>query len=88
MPSFALILLIAIVLVGFCVFALAISIIIKKNGKFPEREIGKNRRLRKLGLRCPKQEEMVRWRKDSKFKIQDSTCSSCSGEGCALEEEE
>jgi len=70
MSSFVIILLISIALVGFCVFALSIGIIIKKNGKFPEREIGKNPRLRKLGLRCPKQEEMMRWRKDS-------SCSGC-----------
>ncbi|MDR0295428.1 MAG: hypothetical protein LBH91_04460 [Prevotellaceae bacterium] len=73
MPSFAILILISIALVGFCVVALAISIIVKKNGKFPEREIGKNKRLRKLGLRCPRQEEMMRWRKKS-------SCNGCSGD--------
>jgi len=70
MHHFVIILLISIALVGLCVLALAITIIIKKNGKFPEREIGKNPHLRKLGLRCPKQEEMMRWKKDS-------GCSGC-----------
>jgi len=70
MHHFVIIFLISIALIGLCVLALAITIIIKKNGKFPEREIGKNPHLRKLGLRCPRQEEMMCRRKDS-------GCSNC-----------
>jgi hypothetical protein len=80
MPFFFIIILISIALVGLCVLALAVSILIKKNGKFPEKEIGKNKNLRKLGLRCPRQEEMMRWKKDS-------SCSGCCGEECELEDE-
>ncbi|MDR3185111.1 MAG: hypothetical protein LBT49_06890 [Prevotellaceae bacterium] len=44
---------------------MAISIIIKKNGKFPETEIGRNKNMQRLGIRCTKQEEP------------DSPCSYC-----------
>jgi len=72
------------------VLALSISIIVKKNGKFPETEVGRNRNMRKLGIRCTKQEEMIRWRQNSskfkiqdlKCKVQDSTCAGCCGDEC------
>jgi hypothetical protein len=35
---------------------LAITILVKKNGKFPETEISRNPHMRKLGIRCAKQD--------------------------------
>jgi hypothetical protein len=54
----ALTLIISIFLLAICVAGMAISILLKKNGKFPITEIGANPNMRKLGLRCPKEEEM------------------------------
>lgn len=51
------VLLLAIVLVGFAVLALGINIFFRKEGKFPETEVGKNRKMRELGIVCVKCEE-------------------------------
>lgn len=44
--------LIAIVLVAMAVMALAVTILLKKDGKFPELHIGKNEKLREKGISC------------------------------------
>ncbi len=44
--------LLAIVIVAIAVVGLAISIIVKKNGKFPELHIGRNKDLKKRGITC------------------------------------
>ncbi len=44
--------LLAIVIVAIAVVGLAISIIVKKNGKFPELHIGRNKNLKKRGISC------------------------------------
>lgn len=44
--------LLAIILVAVAVVALAISIIVKKDGKFPELHIGKNEKLKEKGITC------------------------------------
>jgi hypothetical protein len=53
----ALTILIAITLLSLCVAGMAISILLKKGGTFPVTEIGANPNMRKLGLRCAKEEE-------------------------------
>jgi hypothetical protein len=54
---FTVIILSAIIL-GLCFAGFAITMIIKKNGKFPETEIGRNKNMQKLGICCAKQEEL------------------------------
>ena len=49
----------AIVLVGLCVFGLCFNIIFRKDGKFPETEIENNVEMRKRGIKCAKEEEIV-----------------------------
>ena len=49
-------LLISVFLLALCVAGLAISILLKKNGQFPQTEIGTNPHMRKLGVRCAKEE--------------------------------
>lgn len=57
--------LLAIILVGIAVIGLAISIIVKKNGKFPELHIGKNEELKKRGISCAtSQDKLARKSKD------------------------
>ena len=86
--SFIIFILITIALVGCCVLALSISIIVKKNGKFPETEVGKNQNMRKLGIRCTKQEEIIRWRQMRGETVNpEELCCGCNGEKCTLEEE-
>lgn len=55
----------AIVLVALAFVGMAISILIKKKGKFPELHIGKNEKLREKGITCATtQDREARKRKD------------------------
>ena len=72
--------LLSLAVVGICVTLLCFNIIFRKDGKFPETEVSGNREMRKLGIRCAKEEEMKLWgRKKSKH----PTCSDASCESCA-----
>nr|WP_320118382.1 hypothetical protein [uncultured Marinifilum sp.] len=46
------VLLLSIVLMAFVFLGFAISILLKKNGKFPEIHIGKNKALKDRGIGC------------------------------------
>lgn len=54
--------LLTIGLVGFAFLALGVSIFFKKDGQFPETEVGKNKKMRELGIYCTKCEEGRKWR--------------------------
>ena len=75
------ILLAAIILIGLCVFGLCFNIIFRKNGKFPETDVGSNREMRKRGIRCAKDDELRMWGTNKKKKPRedcgDMDCSSC-----------
>ena len=76
------ILLAALVLVGLCVVGLCFNIIFRKNGRFPETEISRNREMRKRGIICAKAEERRIWgRKNRKghATCSDIGCSDCAG---------
>lgn len=75
----------AVVLVGLCVFGLCFNIIFRKDGKFPETEIEKNKEMRKRSITCAKEEELKLWGKkgkDGKPECSDDACASC-GAGCS-----
>ena len=48
----------ALIFIGLSVFGLCFNIIFRKNGKFPETEISRNKEMRKLGIRCAKEDEL------------------------------
>ena len=57
----------ALLLVGLSIIGLCFNIIFRKNGHFPETEISNNKEMRKLGIRCAKEEELRIWgRKNGK----------------------
>jgi len=64
----------AAVLVGLSVFGMCFNIIFRKNGEFPETEVSRNKEMKKLGIRCAKEEEMKIWGRKRKEK------PTCSGE--------
>ncbi|MFP3860951.1 MAG: hypothetical protein ACLFUW_09025 [Bacteroidales bacterium] len=67
----------AIILVGISGLFLGIKMIIQKNGKFPETEIGRNKEMRKRGIICAKAEE-IRCRNEIKKQGKiDHICNSC-----------
>lgn len=77
--------LLALVVIGLCVFGMCFNIIFRKDGEFPEYEVSKNKEMRKRGILCVhEQEALARAGKESKVP------EACSGEitevcaGCAL----
>ena len=70
--------------VAVAVFAMCFNIIFRKDGSFPEYEVGSNKEMRRLGIRCMKEEQDAISLSDSRKSgvcqsEQDSEC-----EGCAL----
>ena len=57
---------ISIVLVALAFTGLGVSILFRRNGKFPETEVGSNKNLRNLGITCTKQDEMKIFRQEKK----------------------
>ncbi len=46
------VILLAVFLMAFAVAAMAITILVKKEGRFPETKIGHNKKIRKKGIEC------------------------------------
>jgi hypothetical protein len=73
------------VILAIGVFGMCFNIIFRKNGKFPETEISRNENMRKLGIKCMREqdEEIFSQKKPQKNGV-------CSGEfsdsciGCGL----
>ncbi|MDD2831344.1 MAG: hypothetical protein WC918_05300 [Bacteroidales bacterium] len=59
-------------LVALSTIGMCITIIIKKNGKFPVYSIGQNRSMKKQGIRCPREEERMLYKKGK-----NEYCSDC-----------
>ena len=69
-----------LILVAFCFVGLGFNIIFRKNGKFPETEISSNKNMKKLGIKCAKEEEMKLWGdKKRGASCEDLGCASCAG---------
>ena len=47
----------SLVLIGLGVFGMCFNIIFRKDGEFPEYEVGSNKEMRKMGIRCMKEEQ-------------------------------
>ena len=77
-------LLAAILLLAIAIALMCVGIIVK--GKFPETEVSRNENMRRMGIKCAKEEEMEMLRKGRKGK----DGKSCSGNysdaciGCGL----
>ena len=52
------ILIIAVIVVGISFLGLGFNIFFRKDGKFPETEVGTNRHMRQLGIKCTRCEEL------------------------------
>lgn len=68
--------------VALVMILLCFNILFRKNGQFPDSEIGHSREMRKRGIVCAKEEEIRMWRKKRTSAACDPQgCSSC-GAGC------
>jgi hypothetical protein len=68
---------------GLCFLGLGIKIFFSKEGKFPETEIGHNKEMRKRGIVCTRQEEILQWKKLHRKNVNEPL--PC--EGCGLIEQ-
>jgi len=65
------VILLAVALVSLAIFGLAIQIVLKKNGKFPDTHIGHNREMKKRGIYCAQtidRMEQAKVKKEQKLK--------------------
>ena len=72
----------ALLFVGLCVLGLGFNIFFRKDGHFPDTEISTNPNMKKLGIKCAKEEEMEmlaaqKGEKKCSGNYSDA-CSSCS----------
>jgi len=63
--------LLSLAVIAFCIAALAVGILLKKDGTFPETSIGKNRDMRRKGIICPIEKERKLYTKSHEY------CSNC-----------
>jgi hypothetical protein len=68
------VILLAVVLVTIAVIAMAITILLKKGGRFPDSHIEHNPNMRKLGIKCAKVDNM-----GCNPVKKDSSCAGCEG---------
>ncbi len=62
------IVLISVVLLTIAMLGMGLSILVKKNGKFPAFQVGHNADMRRLGIKCVKHEEIKCFKKQLKEK--------------------
>jgi flagellar basal body-associated protein FliL len=77
MENLLLIIIVVICIILVCFAAMSISIWIKKDGKFPETEVSRNKNMKKLGIKCIRQEEIEQANKSRKQKINCDDCDGC-----------
>jgi hypothetical protein len=58
--------LLSIAFVGLAFAGLGLNMLIRKNGKFPETEVGSNKNMKNLGITCTKHDEMKIFRQEKK----------------------
>lgn len=59
---FLTVLLASLVIVSLAFLGLGLNIFFRKNGKFPDSEVGTNPNMKKMGLTCAKQDEIKSYR--------------------------
>ena len=75
----------ALVVIGLAVFGMCFNIIFRKDGKFPEYEVGSNAKMREKGIKCMHEEEMEERRnkkKTAKINNCNESCSNCRETEC------
>ena len=80
--------LLAVLLMALAVAGMAVTILFKKDGRFPDGEISHNKELRRRGIRCAKEEELRLWRKRAPAAARPDTCPPGGCESCAFSEPE
>ena len=71
----------AVLFIGLCVLGLGVSIFFRKNGHFPETDISKNKEMKRLGITCPREDELREQGSSKPSNCTGKYTSAC--EGCA-----
>ncbi len=76
----------ALIFIGVSILLLSISILIKKDGKFPDTEIENNKEMLKKGIKCAKHDEIKMWRKkgDTNASCDSGVCGPGGCNGCSF----
>ena len=74
--------LLALAVIALCVFGMCFNVIFRKDGEFPEYEVSKNKDMRRLGIRCMHEEEVLS-RNGGKRKELPEHCKGEVTETCA-----
>ena len=86
------VILLAILLLALGVAGMAVGILARKDGKFPDGEIAHNKELRRRGIICAKEEELRLWRKRNPNAAaagrRPDACPEGGCEACAFSETE
>ena len=80
--------LVTLVLVAAGVFGMCFNILFRKDGAFPEYEVGANKEMRRLGIRCMKEEMEDLDRKERPLHAACTGSTDPSCEGCSLYQKE
>ena len=80
--------LVTLVLVGLGVFGMCFNLLFRKDGHFPEYEVGSNKEMRRLGIRCMKEEMEDLDRKERPLHAACTGSTDPSCEGCSLYQKE
>ena len=80
--------LLALAVVALCVAGMCFNILFRKDGRFPEYEVGSNSKMKEMGIKCVRQEEAEaaaraagKSTKDIKIDC-DESCSDCRETKC------
>lgn len=72
----------ALVIIGFGVAGMCFNIIFRKNGQFPQTDVGSNENMKKLGIKCMREEDDERFSKMYGKKESGAGCSGSYGSSC------
>ena len=70
----------ALIIIGIGVFAMCFNIVFRGK-EFPQSDVGANEDMRKMGIRCMKEEEMERLSRDKKKACPGTYSDACAGCG-------
>lgn len=65
-------------ILGLCLFGMCFNILFRKDGKFPEYEVGSNEEMKKLGIMCFKDEDALLHKKKACSGNYSEACKDCS----------
>ena len=72
----------ALVLIGLGVFGMCFNIIFRKDGQFPQTDVGANENMRRMGIRCMREEDDERFSSRGD-KDSGAHCSGVYSDSCA-----